>query len=860
MSSQALFTQAAGLHQQGKLAEAERLYMELLQIDPWNVPGRHLFGVLRSQQGRNDEALELIGGALQSNPKDFGALLNYGLVLQRSGRVDDALKAYDRALTLKPDFAEAHFNRGVLLLERKRFEEALASFGKALALRPHHADAYYNRGIAFSELRRLEEALACYDKALSFNPRLVGAHDNRGNVLRELKRFGEALASYDRALALEPHAAMVHYNRGVVLSDMQRTEDAVASFDAALAINPGFAPAWFNRGIALDRLKRFGDALESYDKALAIDPAYPEALNNRGVALWNLGRPREASASYERAVAAKPDFVDAWNNLGGMLYEQRQYEAALAAYDKVLALAPEHVGAWNGRGSALRALRRPEEALAGFDRAIALDDRHAEAYANRAIVLWEDLGQFEPAVADLERVLALDGGWPYTRGELLHLKMQGCDWNGYEELLARIDAGVRAGNRVVRPFVYQAVSNSPADLKAGSAIFARDLFQPAKPLAEKPRRREKIRLGYLSGEFRDQATAQLMVGLYEQHDRSRFDIVGFDSGWHNDSPMRRRLEAAFGSFIDIAPLSDEGAARAVLAEEIDILVNLNGYFGDQRMGVFARRPAPLQVNYLGFPATLGAEYMDYIIADAVVIPEDEKQFYNEKVVWLPDSYQANDSKRAIAGKGQTRAEAGLPPKAFVFCNFNQSYKLTPDIFAAWMRILKQVPGSVLWLWQSRAKAAENLRQEAARQGIAPERLVFAGSLPAAQHLARLKLADLFLDSLPYNAHTTASDALWAGLPLLTCRGTAFPGRVAASLLNAAGLPELVTGTMEDYERLAVELAQDSKQLKAVREKLARNRPSCALFDTARFRRNIEAAYAKMWDIAASGENPRSFAV
>ncbi len=338
--------------------------------------------------------------------------------------------------------------------------------------------------------------------------------------------------------------------------------------------------------------------------------------------------------------------------------------------------------------------------MASFDKAIALDDRHAEAFSNRAIVLWEDLGRFDPAVADLERVLALNPDWSYVRGELLHLKMQGCEWSGYEEQAARIDAGVRAGEKVVRPFVYQAVSGSPADLKACSAIIARDLYPPATPLARPPGQREKLRIGYVSGEFRDQATAQLMAGLYEQHDRGRFEFTAFDSGWHNDSPMRRRLEAAFSKFVDIKPLSDEAAARAVLAEGIDILVNLNGYFGDQRMGVFAHRPAPLQVNYLGFPATLGADYIDYIIADAIVIPEGEQQFYSEKVVWLPDSYQANDAKRVIAKKGQTRAEAGLPAKGFVFCNFNQSYKLTPETFASWMRILKQVPGSVLWLWQS----------------------------------------------------------------------------------------------------------------------------------------------------------------
>jgi predicted O-linked N-acetylglucosamine transferase (SPINDLY family) len=312
--------------------------------------------------------------------------------------------------------------------------------------------------------------------------------------------------------------------------------------------------------------------------------------------------------------------------------------------------------------------------------------------------------------------------------------------------------------------------------------------------------------------------------------------------------------------IPIAGLSDEAAARKVLDEEIDILVNLNGYFGERRMGMFAHRPAPLQVNYLGFPATLGADYIDYIIADRIVIPETERLFYSEKVVWLPDSYQANDSRRPIAETIPSRAEMGLPEDAFVYCNFNQSYKLTEATFAAWIRILARVPRSVLWLWQSRREAADNLRDAAIGHGVAAERLVFAQGLPMPQHLARLKLGDLFLDSLPYNAHTTASDALWAGLPLLTCRGTAFPGRVAASLLQAAGLPELVTESLAEFEQRAVELAQDEVLLQSLKDRLAQNRLNCPLFDTDRFRRNLETAYTTMWDIWRRGEPPRGFVV
>jgi predicted O-linked N-acetylglucosamine transferase (SPINDLY family) len=367
-------------------------------------------------------------------------------------------------------------------------------------------------------------------------------------------------------------------------------------------------------------------------------------------------------------------------------------------------------------------------------------------------------------------------------------------------------------------------------------------------------------VGYVSADFRAQATAFLAAGLYEKHDKSRFEIVAFDAGWNDESPMRQRLEAAFDKFVNIRDLTDEAAAARIAQEEIDILVNLNGYFGTERMGVFARRPAPIQVNYLGFPATLGADYMDYILADRIVIPEADRQFYCEQVVYLPDSYQVNDDRRPIAAEMPSRAACGLPEEGFVFCNFNNSYKLTPAIFAVWMAILKQVEGSVLWLLESNSEFPSALRQEALRHGVAAERLVFAPTTLPERHLARLRLADLFLDGLPYNAHTTASDCLWAGVPLLNCLGKAFPGRVAASLLHACGLPELISENLEDYRARAVRLGQNPTECRELRDRLALGRGNMALFDTARFTRHLESAYMNMSDMKRRGEGPRSFAV
>jgi protein O-GlcNAc transferase len=851
---------ALDLHRLGKLDQAEKIYVQILEQEPENFAALQFLGVLRGQQGRHAEALRLIEAALGVQPQDFGALANYGQMLTAAGRLKEALGAFDRALAIRPDFFEALYNKATALIQLNRFAEAVSSYDRALIIRPNSAECHYNRGVALAALGWLEEALVSYDTALAANPKFAIALDNRGNVLRQLGRLDQALESYDRALMLAPDAVRVHYNRGIVLSDLKRPAEALPSFEKAIAGAQDFAEAWLSRGLALTALERLSEALQSFDTALALRPNDIDTLANRGTALWHLGRKTEARTSYDQILAMRPDHVTALLNRAFLLHEFGDPEQALADYDRALAAEPANARAWNGRGAVLQALKRHAEALEDFEKALKLDPGFADALANRGTIKWAAGRDQAGAVADLKAALAADPDQPYARGELMHIKMYGADWEEFESEKALIDEGVRKGQRVVRPFVYQALSSSPADLQACSRIFAAQFFPPVGQPPEFHRNHERIRVGYVSGEFREQATAYLMAGLYELHDREQFEIVAIDNGGGDGSTMRRRLEAAFDRFIYINQMSDSDAVKRIRSEEIDILVNLNGYFGNPRMGVFARRAAPIQVNFLGFPATLGAPYMDYIVADRIVIPEDDRRYYDEQVVWLPGSYQVNDRKRAIAPNVPSRAALALPDSGFVFCNFNQSYKITPDVFASWMRILNAVDGSVLWLLSSRPRFKTSLSQEAVRHGIAPERLVFAPSLPYHEHLARLKQADLFLDSLPYNAHTTASDALWAGLPLVTCLGTSFPGRVAASLLDAAGMPELVARTMAEYEKLAIRLAQDAQTLNDLRQKLAANRLAVPLFDTDLYRRNLESAYVTMWRAWKNGEPARGFAV
>ena len=820
--------QAVAFHQRGELGQAESLYLRILNADPRLFGPRFYLGLLRLQQGRLQEACDYLGEALRISPGELPAWINYGMALRAAGRPQEAIQAFDRALAIQPNMAEGHYNRGVVLGDLEQFELAVESYDRALTLQPEMVAAQVNRAVALAAMRRFDDAIAGYDRTLAMQPSNVLALVHRGLAHRATGRPQAALADYDRALALDPMHVEARYNRGVVMMDLERAADALACFDAV------------------------AEAL--HDNA--------EMLNNRGVALWNLKRPGEALESYERALALEPHFAEAWGNRGLSLRDLARTDEAIASFDMVLRLEPNNGTAFINRGNVFRDKKDYQAAIESYSRAIQLRPDNAEGLINRGYTRWT-LKEFQAGMADVERGLALNPDYPYGRGELLHIRMYSADWHDFDRRKAELEELVRAGRQVVQPFIFQAIAESPADAQACSRIWGQKRYPqvagaPHDP--EKRKDRKKIRIGYLSGEFRHQATSILMAGLYERHDREQFEVVAVSGCATDLTAMRARLENAFDRWIDISQLSDQEASDVIRDAGIDILVNLNGYFGEARMGVFARRPAPIQVNYLGFPATLGMPYIDYIIADRVVIPENEQRYFDEQVVYLPDSYQANDDKGRDMTARPSRTEAGLPEHAFVFCNFNNTYKLTPSTFAGWMRILNQVEGSVLWLLESSAPYPDNLRREAERHGVAADRLIFAPDLSTPAHLARLQLADLSLDSLPYNAHTTASDALWTGVPLVTCKGTTFPGRVAASLLLAAGLPELITETQADFEALAVRLAGDRQGLQALRDRLTHNRNSCALFDTGRFRRNIERAYHTMWERWLAGEKPQGFAV
>jgi len=757
----------------------------------------------------------------------LNAALRQAVAQLRRGEVAHAERLYLEILTTAPACFDALHFLASIRYQQGHYEAAASLFQQAIEASPDRADAYSNLGLAHEKLQRLEQALADYDNALALKPDFVEAIFNRGNALSGLARPEEALASYDRALALRPDYVTALYNRGNVLRKLNRGAEALSSYDRALVLKPDLAKALFNRGNVLRDLRRHNDALTSFDRALALEP----------------------------------DFTDALYNRGNLLRELNRHEEALASFDRVLAVNPANAEALNNRGNTLATLKRYDEAVASYDSALAVKHDFPVALYNRGNALWE-LKRYRDAAATFSQLIAIVPEYDYAIGWLLACQMQCCDWadaaRDTEHLMAAVDRGARA----ILPFACLAASWSAAVSMKCARTYVAYRFQasPTPVWTGQRYTHDKIRVAYLSADFHNHATAYLIAGLFETHDKRRFETVGVSFGPDTGDEMRERLRRSFNRFVDVQRIGDREVAQMLGEWEIDIVVDLKGFTSDCRTGILAHRPAPIQVNYLGWPGTMGADYIDYIIADPHVVPPEHETFYAEKVVRLPDTYQANDSKRRISGSTPRRAEVNLPDAGFVFCCFNNNYKIRPDIYDIWMRLLSKVSDSVLWLLEDNAVATHNLRRHAEQRGVAAKRVVFAPRIKLDRHLARHRVADLFLDTLPCNAHTTASDALWAGLPLLTCLGSAFAGRVAGSLLHAVGLPELVTQSLEDYERMAVQLATSPDMLSDIRTRLAQNRGTYPLFDTERLCRHIESAYTTMWELHQRREPPASFAV
>ncbi|MCA3376002.1 MAG: tetratricopeptide repeat protein [Roseomonas sp.] len=815
-------------HQAGKLDAAIAGYRAFLQQEPNHAEANRLLGLALFACGEAAPAREALERAASRAPANAALLNDLGNARRAAGDKAAAIEAFSAAIKADPAFAFAHFNLADTLLEAGEAERASAAYDAIIArgFAGIDGDFHVNRGLCRLRLGDAEGAMEAFRAALALEPGHSRAAATLSDTLQRLGQHRDAVMFLTGFLDKQRASLETLISLGSGFIGLRDYPRALGLFERLAAASPRSVKALIGKGIALNGENRHEEAIAALEAALALDARDAEALVGKGVALKALRRLPEAIEAYRRAIDVAPRSPNAHLNLGNALALLNRHEEALACYERVLALDPNSAEALNYEGNSLNALNRQSEAVARFEKAVALDPGVTEALSS-----------------------------------LVYTKQRRWLWAGLPEQRQFLLDRVRARQYVANPFALLGICDDPELHQIAARAYTRETL-PNPPAVQPPpaEQRQRLRIGYFSADFHNHATMHLLAGVLECHDRDAFEILAFSYGPTIEDALRARARATLDHFHECARLSDAGIVAAARKTGIDIAIDLKGYTQDARLAPFAARLAPLQVSYLGYPGTVGADFLDYIVADATVLPMDQQRFYDEKIIHLPDSYQANDDRRVIAPEAPSRAEAGLPLGGFVYCCFNNAYKITPEVFASWMRILNAVPGSVLWLLANEAEAMDRLRAVATGQGIDPARLVFAPHLPSAKHLARHRLADLFLDTLPYNAHTTASDALWAGLPVLTHMGQAFAGRVAASLLNAVGLPEMITRDAAAYEARAIALGRDPARAGALKAKLAAAIPTAPLFNTPRFTRHLESAYRMMWQRHAAGLAPEGFAV
>jgi predicted O-linked N-acetylglucosamine transferase (SPINDLY family) len=733
-----------------------------------------------------------------------------GNQMQQQKEYANAAIAYQKALELQPDFAEAAWKCGNAYQNQGDFESALPYYRKAITCKPDYAQAYNNMAVALQALQRYDEALDAIDRAIDLKPDYASAYNNRGLVLKDMEQPIEEQAAYRQAIAIDPEFIQAHNNLGNSLRRQEQYQEALSCFE--IVLNKTHTPEVFcNYGLVLWNLKRYQEALAAQDQAIALKPNYANAWTQKGQALGSLKREQEAIECFNRALQINPNFAEAYNGLGLAYHSQKNYQSAAEHLKRSTQLKPDVVPYWINYGHTLKELKEYQAEIECYQQALAINPHH-----------------------------------DFLLGEYYQAKRQTCDWHNLQEINSDFKQQIRQGKKTSSPFTVLALTDDASLQHQAAEVWGNDQIKnlPDYPALNPYPEHQKIRIGYFSSDFRNHPVAFLTAELFEKHDRERFEIIAFSYCDSSENFMRQRLIEGFDAFHDVADYEASKIVDLARSLEIDIAIDLSGYTNDSRIGMFAMRVAPLQIGYLGYVGTSAMPFMDYIIADTITIPESDRQNYSEKIIYLP-CYQPNDTQRTISDVQYSRADLGLPEQGFVFCCFNNSYKITPEMFDSWIRILQAVSGSVLLMFVDNPQAELNLKTYFIRSGMDGDRLVFVKRLPIPEYLARYRTADLFLDCLPYNGGTTTSDALWAGLPVLTCAGQAYAARMAASLVSAAGLPELVTHNLVEYEAKAIQLASNPQLMAQLRSRLAAERKTSKLFDIALFTSHLEQAYLEI---------------
>ena len=773
---------------------------------------------------------------LNRSPFDILAELKKALQYHQSGQLHKAQEIYKTILDINPNHSDSLHLLGVIAHQAGKSDIAVNLINKAIQNNPKNAVYYYNLGYVFLDQGDSVEAASCFQKALDIRPDYAEAYHNLGYAFHDQGRLVEAISYYQKALNIKPDYAEAYNNMGNAFRDQGNSVEAISCYQKAVEIKPDFVEAYNNMGNAFRGQGKLVEAISSFQKALNIKSDYAEAYNNMGNAFQDQGDLLQAISCYQKALEIKPDYSKAYTNMGNAFRDQGKLVEAISCYKKALEIQPEFAGAYTNMGNAFQDQGKSVEAISCYQKALEIKPEFAEPYS-----------------------------------ELFHQLQRTCTWQKLQAMTAKLDnltkEALDSGKKTAEsPFIslsrHTDLSRNLAIARSWSREISRAMSNLKIHFSFDGRRSAKTRvaIGYLSNDFRDHPMAHLMLGLFGLHNRDEFEIFCYSYGEDDGSQYRARIQRDSDKFVDLRHLNHAEAARCIYEDQVDILVDLKGYTGGGRLEICALRPAPIQVRYLGLAGTTGADFFDYIITDRIVTPEDHASYYSENFVYLPHCYQVNDHTQAICDKDWKRLDFGLPEGSFVFCSFNQGYKIEPLMFNSWMNILGQVPEAVLWMPRLGETAEKNLRQEAEVRGVKPARLIFAERLPKNEHLARLRLADMALDTRIVSGAATTSDSLWAGVPVITLQGNNFASRMSSSILRGIGLSETIAHSLEDYEAFAVRLALNPSELQTTRQRLAKNRLTEPLFDTSRFAKNLEKAYKGMWEFFVAGERPQQIKV
>lgn len=848
--------QAASHVRKGDVEAARALYQTVLAQFPKNARARK--GLAKLTRAAQAPATPMIrtgaGTAPGANPPQDQT---QALLALYNARDHEALIAQTTALIPQyPNSFTLHSILGAGLRRVNRFEEAAAAFRRAVELNPGSVDSHKNLGMTLINLEQFDEAIEVYRAILAITPEDALAQNNLGLALRDRGQFDAAHAAFDRALAINPGFAEAYNNKGLTHYRQLAFDQALECYAKALARKPDYAAAHYNRGNALKKTEQIEEAKAAFRQALAINPDHADALNNLGTALTEEKSFDEALTVMRRAVALQPQNAVMRNNLGNVWLEQDDYEPAAAAYTQALALDPGYAGALNNMGLALEGQKKYPEAIAAFTKATELRENFSEAFSNMANV-FVAMKSFGAAIDAYRKTLEINPDAAGAEASMYYQMRHTCDWSLFDKMEERAPH-MGLGEHEMPPFTMLALEDHPARQRSRSEYSARHAtlnLTPkvhARPAAPK----DRLRIGYFSADYKKHPCLYLIMGILRTHNRDRVEVHAFSYGDDKSGALRAQAVKTVDHFHDVEGLSDQDLLDFAHDKELDIAVDLMGYTQNSRLEVFEGRLAPVQMSYVGYPGTTGAPYIDYLVGDHTVIPAAHRQAYSESILYMPNTYLPNDNQLPISDTPITRADFDLPEDSFVLCCFNNNYKITPHEFDIWMRVLSKVDDAVLWTLATNDDCAANLRKEAAARGVDPDRIITGKKVPHPQHMARHRLADLFADTFIYNAHTTTSEALWAGLPVVTRQGEQFAARVASSMLTSVGLPELITTTSADYEAMLLRLAQDREALQALKSKLAHNRMTQPFFDNAKYTRDLENGFHQAHALYVNGAAPR----